>query len=106
MGTQEQAVGPDRVSDATFIVKGFQQLIVTNTVVGALTIPDGTEYAAMSVDDQNIRYRDDGNDPTVAIGLRMAAGLPAEVYPGPLADFRPIAEASTAKINISYRARI
>jgi hypothetical protein len=106
MGEQKQAVGPDRVSDSTFIVKGFQQITVTAGAVSVLTIPDDAEHIAIQVDDQNIRYRDDGSDPTTAIGILMAAGLPAEVYPGPLVKFKMIAETGTALVNVSYRARI
>ena len=108
MADQVTTTGQGEVADATFRVTGFQQIEVADDAVSTLTIPEGTEHAFIQVDDQNIRYRDDGTvdsaDPTATVGLHINAGGQGEAYPGPLAAFRMIAETGTAKVNISYRA--
>lgn len=108
MAGQKDAVGPGRVSDATFLVVGVEQLTVTTGAVVSLTAAkyDGAEHAFIQVDDESIRYWDDADtDPTTTVGIQIAAG-DGEPYPGPLANFRMIATSGTAKVNLSYRKRV
>ena len=103
MADQVTTTGQGEVTDATFRVVGFEQIEVADDTVAVLTIPEGTEHIFIQVDDQNVRYRDDGENPTAAVGILLTAGAPGEVYPGPLVDFKMISETGTALANISYR---
>jgi len=49
---------------------------------------------------QNIRWRDDGVDPTSTIGMRLAAGE-TFLYTGKMQTIRLIEEAVGAQVNIS-----
>lgn len=79
---------------------GFQQ-IVGAAASTALTVPPGAAVAVIQAITQNIRYRDDGVDPTAAVGMRIAAGNDI-LFAGSLSVMRIIQEAATAEINISY----
>ena len=48
---------------------GFEQLVINDTAGGFASLPDGANKAILTVDDSNIRYRDDGNDPTASVGV-------------------------------------
>jgi hypothetical protein len=47
---------------------GFQALTVGNTAVG-LTVPTDARYAILRVITEDIRYRDDGTNPTGTVGM-------------------------------------
>jgi hypothetical protein len=80
---------------------GYQQ-ITADTSAGSLTVPDGASIAVMGVDAANIRWRDDGTDPTSAIGILMRSTDLPLVYSGNLAKFRLIEVSGTPLVNVSY----
>jgi hypothetical protein len=49
---------------------------------------------------QNVRWRDDGTNPTSTVGMRLAAGE-TMFYVGDLRKIRFIEEAASAELNLS-----
>jgi hypothetical protein len=82
------------------VPKGFQQIIGAAAST-ALTVPTGAVYCIIQTEAQAIRWRDDGNAPTAAIGYPLAVGAEL-VYTGQLDAFRLIQIAATATIDITY----
>ena len=39
-----------------------------------VAIPDGAQFAIVSVENQSVRWRDDGTDPTASVGHLLTAG--------------------------------
>jgi hypothetical protein len=83
---------------------GFQQITSLGTAVG-LTVPSNkmAKAAVIQATDQNVRWRDDGTDPTASVGMQLAAGADF-FYTGQLASIKFIQEAASAKLNVSYYA--
>jgi hypothetical protein len=81
---------------------GFQSLAVTNSAQ-ALTVPDGAQIAVMTVDTNNIMWRDDGTDPTTTVGIRMTTTDQPFVYRGGnLKSFKAIEVTGAPILNIAY----
>ena len=79
---------------------GYQQ--ITNlTAATALTVPPGATFALIIPDTQSVRWRDDGTDPTAAIGMPLGPTGILE-YDGNLKNIRFIQQAASAVLNISY----
>src|SRR5262245_25977813 len=70
-GTAAQSICPNAAT--WYTVKGFQTLTVSTAAV-ALTIPAGADWAVLNVEAQPIRWRQDGTDPSGAVGMLVAAG--------------------------------
>jgi hypothetical protein len=84
------------VADAAVEPAGYRQL--TPTSVQGVSIGDA-RVAIIQVLTQNVRYRDDGTDPTTTVGVRIHAGE-SVWYNGDLKAIRFIEEASGAEVNI------
>lgn len=80
---------------------GYQQ-ISSPAASTALTVPDNSKMAVISVETQAVRYRDDGTAPTAAIGMPLAAGVSQFEYVGDLSAIRFIQAIAGAVINVSY----
>lgn len=79
----------------------YQQLTVSTTAV-ALTVPGGSRYALIRVSAMPVRFRDDGTNPTSALGMPLNTGDSIE-YDGPLSALRFIRSgASDATLDILY----
>ena len=81
---------------------GYLQITTPSTRT-LLTIPSGAQVALIQAEPQNCRWRDDGTDPTAAIGMQIAAGN-SVLYVGELSAFKVIQEAANAKVNVSFYA--
>lgn len=79
---------------------GYQQITSLGSAVG-LTVPTGATLALIQAEAQDIRWRDDGSNPTASIGMYLAAGN-SVYYVGPLATFKAIEVTSGAILNILY----
>jgi hypothetical protein len=79
---------------------GFQQLTSLSSAAG-LTVPDGALFAVIDVEAENVRWRDDGTNPTATVGMRIIADTEL-VYSGDLSAIKFIAETSGAIANVSY----
>lgn len=83
------------------VLSGFQTISVTTAQ--ALTVPTGATHALMTVDtgSGNIRFREDGTNPTTSAGLLVQAGAAVEWTN--LANIRIISTSGTTVVNVSYR---
>lgn len=85
-------------ADATISPVGYRQLTSLSSAKG-IQIGDG-RVALIQALNQNIRWRDDGTDPTDSVGMRLHAGE-SIWYIGDLRTIRFIEENAGAEINIS-----
>ena len=81
---------------------GYQQITVLTASVGFASIPTGSETVLVQAEAQNVRYRDDGTDPTAAIGMILVTNTIYEFTVAQFARMRFIEVAATAKLNISF----
>lgn len=88
------------VVDGTQQHKGYQQITSLGSAVG-LTPPAGSRVALIQPEGQNVRWRDDGTNPTASVGVLLYNG-DLFLYSGNLGDIRLIEVAASAKVNISY----
>lgn len=87
---------------------GYAQVTDLSAVVGLppvgnpAAIPDGPNVVAVLVaETQDVRWRDDGTDPTATVGMLLKAGTEF-VYTGTLSKIKLLQAAATAKLNVSY----
>lgn len=87
---------------------GYQQITDLSSAIG-LTVPARTpeglsakaNFALIIAETQNVRWRDDGVDPTASVGMLLVAGTPFQ-YDGDLSKIKFIESTASAKLNISY----
>jgi hypothetical protein len=84
---------------------GHEQIAVLTSAVGFTSIPAGTETVLLQAETQNVRWRDDGTNPTSTVGLILIANTLYEFTVGQLARMKFIEAAATAKLNIAYYGR-
>lgn len=87
---------------STTVCLGFQQITDLSSAIG-LTVPSGATLALIVPETQNIRWRDDGTNPTASVGMPVFVGASLS-YDGDLNRIRFIQEAASAKLNVSYYA--
>lgn len=82
---------------------GYQQLSVGGTAVG-FTLPTTAtvRIAVVMVEDASIRYRDDGTDPTAAIGTLVTANTGIVVCGPAAATFKAIQVTTAANLSIHF----
>lgn len=88
---------------------GYQQLDSLSSAAG-LTVPsrDPTSgmttkanFALIVAEAQDVRWRDDGTDPTATVGMLLKTGVIFQ-YDGDLSKIKFIETAGSAKVNVSY----
>ena len=89
------------VTDAPLEAIGYQQITTLSAPAKALTIPTGAIVAVLQAEAQNIRFRDDGPDPTAAIGQLLFASQ-SIVYTGELSVLKFIEATPGAILNVLY----
>ena len=62
---------------------------------------EGASFAMIQAQDQDVRWRDDGTDPTTTAGMVLAAGQSLNYY-GDLSAIKLIEATATAKVNVAY----
>lgn len=92
--------------DQNLRARGHQQINDVSSAVG-LTIPaandtGNVDRALIQAIDQDVRWRDDGTDPTAAIGIRLAAGEDFWYIGKDLTTIKFIESAAGAELNIAY----
>lgn len=87
---------------STTVCLGYQQITNLSSAVG-LTIPQGATLALIVPETQNVRWRDDGTDPTASVGMPIFVGASLS-YDGDFNKIKFIEAAASAKLNISYYA--
>lgn len=93
------------VKDQALEPKGFQQLTVSTAAV-ALTVPAGAKVALWRIENASngARWRDDGTDPTAAIGF-LVDSTATFLYTGKLSKVKFIRTgASDAVLDVCYYA--
>jgi hypothetical protein len=89
---------------------GYQQITSLSAAAG-LTVPavdkSGNKqqptFALIIAEGKDVRWRDDGTNPTASVGMPLAVGVPLQ-YDGDLTNIKFIETAASAKLNISYYA--
>ena len=87
---------------ATTVCLGYQQ-ITSLSAATALTVPTGATAALIVASAQNIRWRDDGTNPTASVGMPVLVDT-YFTYDGDLSRIRFIEQSSGAVLNVSYYA--
>lgn len=79
---------------------GHQQITSLGAAT-ALTVPRFARYARITCSGQPVRFRDDGTNPTAAIGIIIPVNTPF-FYDGDLSTIKFIETAVSATLDISY----
>lgn len=88
---------------------GYQQITSLSAAAG-LTVPTKdpvtganvkANFALITAEAQDLRWRDDGVDPTASVGMPLAAGVTLQ-YDGDLGRIKFIEQTGGGKLNISY----
>lgn len=79
---------------------GFERITDLSSAVG-FTAPAGTRLAIFRAETQDIRWRDDGTNPTSTVGLLMSVG-DVFMYTGDFSKFKMIETTASAVVQISY----
>jgi len=83
--------------------RGFQSITSLAAAAG-LTVPvAGASFAVINPEGQSVRWRDDGTDPTAAVGMLIPKDAEF-TYQGDLSAIKFIETTSGAKLNVSYYA--
>ena len=86
-----------------YVPLGCAQLTTTLASAVALpSIPAMADTVLLQAETQNVRFRDDGTDPTTSVGMVLAAGAVPFMYIGALSKMKLIAATSGAILNIAY----
>lgn len=80
---------------------GFEQ-ITGLSAVKTLTIPAKARLALISVTGQDVRWREDGTDPTATVGMVLKAGVDPVWFPGNMQSAEFIEAAASAVMNVTY----
>lgn len=83
------------------VAKGYEQVTGLSAAKG-LTVPTGTTWALIQAEGQNVRWRDDGTNPTASVGMRLLVGEELTYTGSSLASLKFIEEAASAKLNVTY----
>lgn len=81
---------------------GYTQITNLAAAVGLGTIPAGTETVVLQSETQNVRYRDDGTNPTAAVGMILVTNTLYTFTIAQIARMVVIEAAASAKLNISF----
>jgi hypothetical protein len=80
---------------------GYTQVTSLATAAGLGTIPNGVKLTLIQAEAQDIRWRDDGVNPTASVGMVLGAGQTL-VYNGNPAAFKAIEVTTSAKLNVIF----
>ena len=80
---------------------GYQQISPVTAATG-LTPPAGATVAIIRCLTNSVRWRDDGTNPTAAIGVPMLPADPPFIYTGNLGAIVFIQTAVAAELDVSY----
>lgn len=92
------------VWDAVLEALDYVQMSSLSSAVALSSIPDGAKVALLQAEQQAVRIRLDGVNPTASVGMILTDGQLIFIN-SPLENIRVIQAASGAKLNIQYFAR-
>lgn len=82
---------------------GYQQLTALSSAVAvSSSIPAGAQTVLLQSETQNVRYRDDGTDPTATVGMILVTNTVYEFTIAQIARMKVIEAAASAKLNIAF----
>ena len=84
---------------------GVQTALSVGASAISLTVPKGSKFAALSVETQSVRFRDDGTAPTSSTGVILTTtGEQPWIYASEegLSALQFIATTGTAMLNVAY----
>lgn len=82
----------------------YEQITDLSAAVG-ITPAAGSETVVLQCETQNVRYRDDGSDPTGTVGMVLVANTMYEFTVAQIARMKFIEAAASAVLNVSYYGR-
>lgn len=80
---------------------GFEQITSLSSAVAPASIPVGTRMMFIQAEGQDVRWRDDGTDPTASVGMQITSES-ILLYTGFFHKIKFIEETAGAKLNITY----
>ena len=98
-GSEEK---PDFVTNANVEQKGYEQLTGLAAAKGFQNIPAQTDKALIRITGQDVRMRDDGQDPTALLGMPLLTTDLPFIYEADLANVRFIEIDPGAVIDVLY----
>ncbi len=83
----------------------LQEQLTSLAGATALTnLPAGTSMIMVIPESQAVRWRDDGTDPTAAVGMPLAVGQTLIYTAKQMSQLKFIEQTASAKINVAYYA--
>lgn len=92
-----------KVTDGPLIPRGYERVTNVSAAVGITRDTDDKKRATLALikaETQSVRWRDDGSNPTAAIGMLLDVG-DEFWYSGDLAAIKFIETAASASLHIS-----
>lgn len=80
---------------------GYVQVTSLAAAVAISGVPNQVKSVLIQAETQNVRWRDDGVNPTAAVGMLLAAGDTMK-YNGNISALKFIEVAASAKLNVSF----
>ena len=96
--TSNEEINRKLVTDAISTPKGYHQITDVSAAVGIFA--QAARFALIQAVDQNVRWRDDGTDPTAAEGMLLFAGQTIR-YTGDVRTIKFIEVTAGAELNVS-----
>lgn len=96
-----QAASGQPVIDGFLQPAGYTQITSLSSAAGLGSIPDGVKLTLIQAQDNDIRWRDDGTNPTTSVGMVLSAGQTL-VYNGNPAAFKAIEVTASAALNVTF----
>jgi hypothetical protein len=81
---------------------GYAQITNLAAAVGLPSVPTDTIMVLIEAEAQAVRWRDDGTNPTAAIGMPLAAGQEFQYTVVDLTQIKFIQQVGGAILNVSY----
>lgn len=88
------------VIDKALVPIGYEQIADLSSV-STLTIPENARIAFMQAEVADVRWRDDGTNPTASVGMLITTDI-GLWYTGDLSTLALLESSGGAKLNISY----
>jgi len=90
-----------QVIDAYNESLGYVQVASVAAATGVGTVPAHTKAAYIQANGGDVRWRDDGVNPTAAVGMLLTDGQVMK-YIGKIADLKFIDAGGTAKLEVTF----
>ena len=88
------------IIDGTQRPLGYEQLTGIVAATSLASIPADSVYALIQAEGGNIRFRDDGVDPTASVGMLLVDGAVYETTH--YKNFKAIEVSGTPVVNVNY----